>query len=74
MAIESKFGDDIGYQKGVWECPDPLNYRSKVQMKKVDTNCHVGDNPNYNVGSKTHYLQAILMGRHLHLTMKISAG
>ncbi|GAA4058689.1 glycoside hydrolase family 32 protein [Amphibacillus indicireducens] len=54
--FESKFGDDVGYQNGVWECPDLFELPIEgTDQKKWTLFVSVGDNPNYDVGSKTHY-------------------
>ncbi|WP_440894687.1 glycoside hydrolase family 32 protein [Amphibacillus sp. Q70] len=54
--FESKFGDDVGYQAAVWECPDLFELPIEgTNQKKWTLFVSVGDNPQYNVGSKTHY-------------------
>ncbi|WP_067841456.1 glycoside hydrolase family 32 protein [Amphibacillus sediminis] len=54
--FESQFGDDRGYQKGVWECPDlfqlPVEGSDKTRWVLLVS---VGDNPEYQTGSKTQY-------------------
>ena len=54
--FESKFGDDVGYQKGVWECPDLFELSIEgTDEKKWTLIVSVGDNQDHNIGSKTHY-------------------
>lgn len=53
---ESEFGDGIGFHGGVWECPDlfPLTVEGTDESKWVLL-VSVGDNPEYNEGSRTQY-------------------
>ncbi|WP_174614751.1 glycoside hydrolase family 32 protein [Virgibacillus ihumii] len=53
---ESEFGDNLGVHEGVWECPDlfPLKVEGSEEIKWVMF-VSIGDNPEYNAGSRTQY-------------------
>lgn len=53
---ESEFGDGVGFHGGVWECPDlfPLTIEGTEESKWVLL-VSVGDNPEFDEGSRTQY-------------------
>lgn len=54
--FESEFGDGIGYQEAVWECPDLFELSVEgTNDKKWVMIVSIGDNDQLNVGSKTQY-------------------
>jgi len=54
--FESEFGDDHGSHDGVWECPDlfKLSVEDSKEEKWVLL-VSIGDNPQFNNGSRTQY-------------------
>ncbi len=54
--FESEFGDNIGVHDGVWECPDlfQLKVENSEETKWV-LFVSVGDNPQFEAGSRTQY-------------------
>lgn len=55
-ALASEFGDGIGFHGGVWECPDlfPLTVGGTDTTKWILL-VSVGDNPDFEQGSRTQY-------------------
>ncbi|ACT03827.1 glycoside hydrolase family 32 protein [Paenibacillus sp. JDR-2] len=54
--LESEFGDGIGFHGGVWECPDLFQLTIEgTEDSKWVLLVSVGDNPDYQEGSRTQY-------------------
>src|SRR5690606_6541728 len=54
--FESEFGEGVGSHEGVWECPDlfKLKVENRDEEKWVLL-VSIGDNPQFDVGSRTQY-------------------
>lgn len=54
--FESEFGDNIGSHEGVWECPDLFELAvDNSEEKKWVLLVSIGDNPQFDSGSRTQY-------------------
>jgi len=54
--FESEFGEGIGCHDGVWECPDLFELSVEGSDEKHWVLIvSIGDNPNYDIGSRTQY-------------------
>jgi len=54
--FESEFGDNIGSHDGVWECPDLFELAvDNGEEKKWVLFVSIGDNPQFDSGSRTQY-------------------
>lgn len=54
--FESEFGEHVGSHDGVWECPDLFELTIKnLNVKKWILMVSIGDNPQFETGSRTQY-------------------
>jgi len=62
--FESEFGDNCGSHDGVWECPDLFELSiENSSNKKWVLIVSIGDNPNYDEGSRTQYFVGSFDGK-----------
>ncbi len=62
--FESEFGESCGSHEGVWECPDLFELSiENSNDKKWVLIVSIGDNPNYDEGSRTQYFVGSFDGK-----------
>ena len=62
--FESEFGESCGSHEGVWECPDLFELSIEYSNdKKWVLIVSIGDNPNYDEGSRTQYFVGSFDGK-----------